>query len=429
MKKIIFNNFVSNLNNGCDSDDDSDNNSDKDSNNNSTNDGNNVDKNNDDIENDKEEDIFEDFINSYYRKRLKLNPVNENTNRYIKIINCKNILCDHIKHDEEWHLNNIVQIKKINNIDDLINLSDYYHCKMRKNYNDIELDKLFGIRENLIELKEMIGLQNIKEEIVNLIIYLLMIYIKGKNINDMLHFVITGSPGCGKTTFIEILAKILTKLHILKTGHIVKVKRSDLIGKYLGHTAVQTQKKIDEAKGGILLIDEAYSLGNPEQRDSFSKECLDTLNQALSENKHEFICIIAGYANALDSSFFSYNEGLRRRFPFRFDIKSYSSDELSLILNKKIIEYGYYEIKYDISELKKLIKDNAKYFINQGGDMESLFLNIKIIHNKRVFLLPVKEKNILIIDDIKNAIKKFILLKGDYINNFEIKEYLSYIYT
>ena len=101
----------------------------------------------------------------------------------------------------------------------------------------------------------------------------------------MLHCVITGSPGCGKTTFIEIYAKILTKLGISKYGHIVKVKRSDLIGKYLGHTSVQTQNKINDAKGGILLIDEAYSLGNPEGRDSFSKECIDTLNQALSEDK------------------------------------------------------------------------------------------------------------------------------------------------
>ena len=144
-------------------------------------------------------------------------------------------------------------------------------------------------------------------------------------IPDMMHAVITGSPGCGKTTFIEILAKIYVKMGILKKGHIVKVRRDQLIGKYLGHTAVQTQERITEATGGILLIDEAYSLGNPEGRDSFAKECIDTLNQALSEKKKDFICIIAGYKDALDSSFFAYNEGLRRRFPFRYDIAKYST--------------------------------------------------------------------------------------------------------
>jgi len=298
---------------------------------------------------------------------------------------------------------------------------------MRRFYNEIDLKSLFGIKQYLEELNDMIGINEIKEEIVNLIIYLLLMKNSSSNNNDMLHSVVTGSPGCGKTTFIEILAKIFNKLGLLKYGHIVKVKRSDLIGKYLGHTAIQTQKKIDEAKGGILLIDEAYSLGNPEQRDSFSKECLDTLNQALSENKKDFICIIAGYANALDTSFFSYNEGLKRRFPFRFDIKPYNAEELGLILYKKIIEYNYWKIEFILSELLKLIKENFKYFINQGGDMETLFLNIKIVHNKRVFLLSSNEKKSLLINDIKESINKFIKLKGSNFEN-DKKDYLSHIY-
>jgi SpoVK/Ycf46/Vps4 family AAA+-type ATPase len=264
----------------------------------------------------------------------------------------------------------------------------------------------------------MVGLSNIKEEIVNMIIYLLIMKNSDRGLNsDMLHAVVTGSPGCGKTTFIEIIAKIYTKLGVLAKGHIVKVKRSDLIGKYLGHTAVQTQNKINDAKGGILLIDEAYSLGNPEGRDSFSKECIDTINQALSEDKSEFICIIAGYKDALDSSFFSYNEGLRRRFPFRFDICKYTGEELAQIFMKKIKEYNYWELEFTQEELNKLIKTNFKYFENQGGDMETLFLNLKITHNKRVFLLTIDDKKKLIIKDIKDSIDKFLFLKGDYLKN------------
>ncbi len=389
-----------------------------------------------------DEELEEYFNEIYPKKRIKLISNYENKTKLIK---CNNELCDHQKYvgkeEENWNLKNEIKIKSVDSLRDLIDLSKCYHCRMRKYFNGINLSILFDIKENLEELDKMIGLSNIKEEVINLVIHLLLLTDKNNICNpinsnqinsnqissDMLHCVITGSPGCGKTTFIEIYAKILTKLGISKTGHIVKVKRSDLIGKYLGHTAAQTQKKIDEAKGGILLIDEAYSLGNPEQRDSFSKECLDTLNQALSENKQDFICIIAGYAGALDSSFFSYNEGLRRRFPFRFDIQPYTPEELALILNKKILEYKEYEVQFGLGELKKIISKYFRHFKNQGGDMETLFLNIKINHNKRIFLLPVEEKKKLLFLDIKVAIEKFIKLKGSSEN--KIPNNLSHPYV
>ncbi len=366
------------------------------------------------------------------RKKIKITIKNPNLNNESNNENdldttntprikyfCENKLnCDHKKYNTKWYEANKIPLEKIESISDLIKLGSYYHCRMRKEYNGIDLKILFNITPYLIELDTMIGLANIKEEIVNMIIYLLLMKNSDKGLNsDMLHAVVTGSPGCGKTTFIEIIAKIYTKLGVLKKGHIVKAKRSDLIGKYLGHTAVQTQQKINEAKGGILLIDEAYSLGNPEGRDSFSKECLDTLNQALSEDKSEFICIIAGYKNALDNSFFNYNEGLRRRFPFRFDISAYKAEELALIFMKKIKEYGYWELEFNQEQLNKEIKDNFKYFENQGGDMETLFLNLKIVHNKRVFLLPILDKKKLIIKDIKESVNKFLKLKGDYFKN------------
>jgi energy-coupling factor transporter ATP-binding protein EcfA2 len=373
------------------------------------------------------EDELNDELDEYFREFVPKKRIKLSKNK--KYTHCNNKFCDHKNYTGfnkiNWQKTNKINVEFVDSIKDLIDLANCYHCRMRKYFNGIDLELLFAIKEDLEELNKMIGLANIKEEVVNLIIHLLllmnnnkvsettnMIDTSSKISSDMLHCVITGSPGCGKTTFIEIYAKILTKLGVSKSGHIVKVKRSDLIGKYLGHTAVQTQKKIDEAKGGILLIDEAYSLGNPEQRDSFSKECLDTLNQALSENKQDFICIIAGYANALDNSFFSYNEGLRRRFPFRFDIQPYTSRELTLILEKKIKEFDYYTIKFELKELGNIIKKNFKHFKNQGGDMETLFLNIKINHNKRIFLLPVEEKSNLYIYDIEIAVEKFIKLKG-----------------
>ena len=335
------------------------------------------------------------------------------------LIPCENPNCDHIIYPETWYLEHKITITTVNTLDDLIFLGSFYHCKMRTEYNEIDMKVLYNIKDALTELNNMIGLSKIKEEIVNTIIYFLLTKNLSKEINsDMMHAVITGSPGCGKTTFIDILAKIYVGLGVLKKGQVVKTRRSELIGKYLGHTSVQTQKKIEEAHGGILLIDEAYALGNPEGRDSFSKECLDTLNQALSENKSDFICIIAGYKDALDSSFFKYNEGLKRRFPFKYDIDKYTSDELSMILYKKIEEYGHYGVhkisiftpEFTKIQLQKIIKENYNYFENQGGDMETIFLNAKIAQNKRVFLLEKEEKKKLLLLDIKTSIKKFIEL-------------------
>jgi len=346
------------------------------------------------------------------KRKNNVNIRNDNTESVPKVIVCTNIpYCDHKTHPESWYETDVIVINEVNTLDDLITLGKKYHCKMRVEYNGIDMKVLYNLIDSLNELNNMIGLDGIKEEIVNTIIYFLISKNTIKNMNpEMMHAVITGSPGCGKTTFIEILAKIYVKLGILKKGHIVKVRRDQLIGKYLGHTAVQTQEKISEATGGILLIDEAYSLGNPEGRDSFAKECIDTLNQALSEKKKDFICIIAGYKDALDSSFFAYNEGLKRRFPFRYDIAKYSSDELAMILLKKIEEFNIWTLDFTKAKLQEVIKENYKYFHNQGGDMESIFLNMKIIQTKRVFLLPVNDKKILKISDIKKSIEKFLEL-------------------
>jgi SpoVK/Ycf46/Vps4 family AAA+-type ATPase len=385
----------------------------------------------DDLDDSSDEDKNDNNINNINENNNKENnkekimPLQKRKKYY-----CLNNNCDHKKKSVKWYDSNKVDIKEINNLEDLIKLSSYYHCRMRRFYNGIDLKLVLNLKDSLIELNEMIGLQNIKNDVLNMIIYLLTKCSNDKRYcQDMLHVVVTGVPGSGKTTFVDVLAKIYGKLNVLNhrkwtnvydhensngsSYHIVKVKRSDLIGKYLGHTAVQTQKKIDEAYGGILLIDEAYSLGNPEGRDSFSKECLDTLNQALTEDKGNFICIIAGYKDALESSFFSYNAGLKRRFPFRFDIEKYTYSELSKILLKKLNDKNswFIELFFKNDELDILIKEHYEKFECQGGDMETIYLNIKISHNKRVFLLPLEEKHKLFITDVKMAINNFLLLK------------------
>lgn len=384
------------------------------------------------------DDELDDFFRDYVpKKRMKLmdkKPIIKN------IPKCDNPLCDHKKYlgeeDIIWQETNEIKIQSIDNVRDLIELGKLYHCRMRRYFNGIDLRILFDIKEHLEELDKMIGLSNVKEEVVNLIIHLLLLKNKNEtganstNITnttnttnpDMLHCVITGSPGCGKTTFIEIYAKILTKLGITKSSNIVKVKRSDLIGKYLGHTAAKTQAVIDECSGGVMFIDEAYALGNSEGRDSFSKECIDTINQNLTERR-DFLCIIAGYKDALDNCFFNYNEGLRRRFTFRYDIEAYSPSELKDIFKLKVNKEGWsseYEVKEGDSpenvmrkhELEQKVTSffdqNMESFPHYGGDVETFFFNCKIVHGKRVMFLKPEDKKVLTEEDIEMGFNEYI---------------------
>ena len=210
--------------------------------------------------------------------------------------------------------------------------STFYELNGKK--YSLNLKMLNELLPSLYKLQAMIGLESVKNSIIDMILYYLQNFERSNN--SMLHTVIEGPPGVGKTELGKIFAEIYAGLGIIESNKVKVVRRTDLIGEYLGHTAHRTQEAIDEANGGVLFIDEAYALGNEEKRDSFAKECIDTLNQNLSENKKKFICIIAGYPDELDKCFFSYNPGLKRRFPFRYQIDSYSYEELMDIFLKKI---------------------------------------------------------------------------------------------
>jgi hypothetical protein len=154
-----------------------------------------------------------------------------------------------------------------------------------------------------------------------------------------------------------------------------------------------------------MFIDEAYSLGHSEGRDSFSKECLDTLNQNLSERR-DFLCIIAGYKDDLEKCFFKMNEGLRRRFTFRYDIEGYNAKELLDIFLLKLKNEGWTVDMDEMEKLEKLFTDNKNNFPNYGGDIETLFLNCKIVHSRRVLFDDKKKR--LSLEDIKKGIEYFL---------------------
>jgi hypothetical protein len=191
------------------------------------------------------------------------------------------------------------------------------------------------------------------------------------------------------TTSARILGKIYTKMGYLTKGQFIIAKRADLIGKYLGHTAIKTLKVLESARGGVLFIDEVYSLGNARQDDgdSFSKECIDTINQFLSEHANDFICIIAGYKEEVEKCFFSHNPGLERRFPYRFTIEGYSPAELFQIFLKFVKDNGWaFESENTITAA--FFQENKESFPHFGGDLGIFLDNCKIAHARRTFILP-----------------------------------------
>lgn len=229
----------------------------------------------------------------------------------------------------------------------------------------------------------------------------------GVGAGDYMHTVLYGPPGTGKTEVAKILGNIFCNLGILTSNTFKKVTRSDLVAGYLGQTAIKTREVIESAIGGVLFIDEAYALGNTEKRDSFSKECIDTLCEALSDHKHELMVIIAGYEKELNDCFFSYNEGLSSRFTWRYKIENYDSIELRKIFEKIVKDNGW-TFAFDRDAIKdEWFKERQQYFKYFGRDIEIFFTKTKIAHARRVFYLPVKDRRSLIMDDLDAGFELF----------------------
>lgn len=329
-------------------------------------------------------------IGNYYEKNVKNIIYEKDYNPFTHDTFDENLILTSI-------LNNLgIPIDKNKIIDNL------YFTKGK--YYTINLEKVYNIRGPLIKLKKMIGLDNIKNDIIDMILYYLMDFERENN--NMLHMTLEGSPGCGKTKLAKIISKILTGLGILSSNKIVYARRTDMIAQYLGQTGHKTQNVIDSASGGVLFIDEAYSLGNAE-RDIYAKECMDVLNQNLSDNKKKFICIIAGYSDDLEKYFFSSNQGLVRRFPFRYKIKEYTYKELMDIFIKKIYKLNW-KISNDILNLEEFFKNNTKHFVYYGGDIDILIQDIKYTHSRRIVCSHPKEFKIINKNDLDSAMKKFI---------------------
>lgn len=192
------------------------------------------------------------------------------------------------------------------------------------------------IRELMEELNSLVGLENVKQEIQSLINLIKIRKMRRKmqlpEMEMSYHMVFTGSPGTGKTTVARLVAKIYKELGILSEGNLVETDRSGLVAGYVGQTALKVHEIVEQAIGGILFIDEAYSLANPEIQNDFGTEAVDTLVKLMEDHRDNLVIIVAGYTEEMQS-FLKSNTGLISRFNKFIDFPDYSREELVSIMN------------------------------------------------------------------------------------------------
>lgn len=285
--------------------------------------------------------------------------------------------------------------EKPKNLNDLLELCKKISVEYdSEKYYNIDLKILKKLEAPLIKLNTLIGLEDVKNKIIDIILY----YLQRLDIKnyDMLHTIIDGAPGTGKTEIAHIYSEILNNLGVLSKGTFKKAKKNDLIGGYLGHTAMKTMKILEECRGGVLFIDEIYSLGSSNGKDGkdiYAKECIDLIMEFLSENKSDFVLVVAGYKNDIEQFFLSMNDGLERRFPIHLSIGEYNAEEMEKIFYKKVSE-----LKWNI-EPETIPKDffsmEKDYFKFYGGDMETLLSKCKYAHSRNLIEDHTKEHRII----------------------------------
>lgn len=299
-------------------------------------------------------------------------------------------------HKLSWSDDKVEQtIRSIHSLNDIIKLDHQWNF-IKHNQT---LQRLYYLIPALVRLNTMVGLDEIKKDIFKKVIY----YIQNPHNEEYLHTIISGPPGVGKTEFARIYADIFVRLGVLKSDKFIEIKRDDLVGQYLGQTAPRTRKLLEEAMDGVLFLDEAYSLGNQEKRDSFSKEAIDMINQYLSERKGKFMFIVAGYEDDLNSCLFAYNQGMRRRFHSHYNISGYKPDELRQIFLRKL-QNANYHTGIANREIDYFFKEHKEQFSYYGGDIEKLVNEIKQVQSLRTFSTNTKSKEV-VMDDIIQSLR------------------------
>ncbi|MCL6494242.1 MAG: AAA family ATPase [Ignavibacterium sp.] len=274
--------------------------------------------------------------------------------------------------------------------------------------------------ENLLnELYEFIGLDNLKQSLVDFLTYLNFISErkkKGVKTDEKLelHCMFLGNPGTGKTSVARLFGKILKAMGVLENGHVIEVDRAGLVGQYIGETALKTDKIISEALGGILFIDEAYSLKKANTSSDFGQEAIDILLKRMEDFKGKFIVIAAGYPYLMND-FIESNPGLKSRFTHTFYFDDYAPEQLvqifKLFASKEEYELDSSAEEFLLKQISEIYKNRDESFGN-ARLIRKIFSETKIQLSKRYQAVSESERtyfplNIIKIEDVRNALSKF----------------------
>lgn len=355
--------------------------------------------------------------------------------------------------------------------------------------DNFNMERLLNVLPSLRKLNNIIGMESAKITISKIVI-LYTVNLCNKN-EDMMHTMIQGGSGTGKTMLARIIGEIYWKLGILdidedsinivddngkhdnncrqmrkrlkidhnednydcndsfiadedeeddeyqdedededddtiasdnstvntKTYKFIEASRNDCIDKYQGGTALKTSNLIKSAIGGVLFIDEAYSLGNTGTEDSYNKECIDTLTSMMEKYKGKVIIILGGYKESMENSLLKYNEGLSRRITFTITVDSYSPLQLSQILAHMVKNININEpwtLNIGESYLLSFFTKNIKLFPHFGGDVETLLFHIKLNHSLRLLNASIMERKCIRKEDLLNAFQDYSKNRIDY---------------
>lgn len=317
-------------------------------------------------------------------------------------------------------------IGKVENIDDLINIGKKFKTVFdslrekekstrvrfikkyglyslgRKKYV-IDPERTVDLIKPLKKLKKMVGLKSVKEQTCEFIIHKL----QSPPSPTMSNTLITGPPGVGKTTFSKIFATIQSALRVVRSKRIICTTRDDWIGEHYGETEKKTKALLKKGNGGVIIIDESYSLGSNEGKDSFAKACLVIILEYMSTHPNDVCFHFLGYKEDVEKSLLKSNKGMNRRFPIRFDVPKYDCNDMTDILiyflkkNRIKLEHGV-----EKSHIHNIISKNIEKFEGNAGDIENIIEKCMMINNKIKENANPKTKNVFTLKTIEDGIAR-----------------------